>query len=89
MIAGYLDYIERLIERRTTFTMQQLSESIHKFLEFNEYQILQNAGTVSHAQIVKNVEQEYEKFRKIQERQFESDFDREIKKIVRHRDPAS
>lgn len=89
LIAGYLDYIERMIERRTAFTMQQLSESIGKFLEFNEYQILGNAGSVSHAKMEEKVEQEYAKFRIIQDRQFESDFDKEVRKIRQHRDTAS
>jgi hypothetical protein len=39
-ISAYFDYIERLIENKTSFTMQELSSSVEKFLEFNEYKIL-------------------------------------------------
>ncbi len=51
------------------------------FLQFNEYQILQDAGKVSHDVALQLAEQEYEKFRRMQDRDFESDFDREMKKI--------
>lgn len=39
-VSGYFDYIERLIENRTTLTMERLAESVNKFLEFNEYKVL-------------------------------------------------
>jgi len=51
------------------------------FLQFNEYQLLKDAGKVSHEVAVTLAEKEYDKFRVIQDRDFESDFDREIKKI--------
>lgn len=51
------------------------------FLQFNEYQILKDAGKVSHEVAMQLAEKEYEKFRVIQDRNFESDFEREIKKI--------
>ncbi|GAA3923800.1 hypothetical protein GCM10022209_16290 [Chitinophaga oryziterrae] len=52
------------------------------FLQFNEYQILKDAGTVSHAVAIKLAEKEYEKFRITQDENFESDFDKEIQKIT-------
>lgn len=89
LITGYLDYIERLIEKRTTFTMQTLSESIQKFLTFNEYAILENAGVVSHADMERIVEKEYEKFRTIHDREVVSDFDRQVQKITEIRGTSS
>lgn len=47
-IGSYFDYIERLVERRTVFTMEEFASSICKFLEFNEYDVLQDKGRVSH-----------------------------------------
>lgn len=79
-ISGYFDYIERLIENRTTFTMEQIAESVNKFLEFNQYKVLDGKGRISH----KNAEQkafiEYDEFNKTQE--IESDFDKEVKKLL-------
>jgi len=52
------------------------------FLQFNEYQILKNAGKVSNSVAKQLAEDEYEKFRVVQDREFESDFDREMKKVM-------
>ena len=82
-ISGYFDYIERLIENRTTFTMESLAESVNNFLEFNEYKILEGKGAVSHKSAEKRAYSEYDEFNKIQK--IESDFDREIKKMIDNR----
>jgi hypothetical protein len=73
-ITGFFDYIENIIERRSTFTMEQFSESVNKFLEFNEYEVLEGFGSVSRHQAEDKAHIEYEKFNKIQ--CIESDFDR-------------
>ena len=52
-VTAYFDYIGGLIERRNTFTMQTLAESIDRFLSFNEYQILEGKGNVSKKQVKK------------------------------------
>ena len=46
-VTGYFDYIEDLIERETTFTMNDLAISINEFLSFRKYDILQGKGTLS------------------------------------------
>ena len=79
-ISGYFDYIERIIKNHTTFTMQSLADSVNKFLEFNEYKILENKGTISRDQAEKKAFGEYEEFNKIQK--IESDFDLEVKNIL-------
>jgi len=79
-VGGYFDYIERIIENHTTLTMEKLAESVNKFLEFNEYRILENSGRVSRSQAEQKAFDEYEAFNKVQK--IESDFDREMKKIL-------
>jgi len=81
-IGGYFDYIERLIENRQTLSMQDISDSVNKFLEFNEFKILDGKGKISHTQAKEKAFKEYEAFNKIQK--IESDFDKEIKKILNH-----
>jgi len=79
-VSGYFDYIERLIENRTTLTMEKLAESVNKFLEFNEYRVLDGKGKIAHKDAEQKASAEYEDFNKIQK--IESDFDREIKKLL-------
>ena len=70
----YLDYAELQAERQNAKTMEDWIEKLDGFLEFNDYEILQDAGNVS-AKVAKELaEDEYEKFRPIQDRAFESDF---------------
>ncbi len=78
-ISGYFDYIERIIKNHTTFTMDSLSSSVNKFLEFNEYKILENNGSISRNQAEQKAFTEYEEFNKTQK--IESDFDKEMKKM--------
>jgi hypothetical protein len=79
-IGAYFDYIERLIENRQTLSMQDISDSVNRFLEFNEFEILDTKGKISHAQAKEKAFKEYEEFNKIQK--IESDFDKEIKQIL-------
>jgi hypothetical protein len=78
-VTGYFDYIENLIERENTFTMEALSESVDKFLNFNEYKILEGKGKISHQQALTKANVEYERFNKTQK--IISDFDKQIKKL--------
>lgn len=79
-VAAFFDYIERIIEQRTSFTMAGFAESVDKFLAFNEYQILEGYGNISREQAEQKVLAEYEKFNKQQ--RIESDFDRQVKKLL-------
>ena len=78
-IGAYFDYIEMIIENRQELSMNDVSESVNKFLEFNEFKILEGKGKVSHLQAKEKALKEYEKFNKTQK--IESDFDKEMKKI--------
>lgn len=79
-VSGYFDYIERLIENRRIFTMEELAESVNRFLEFNHYKILDGKGKVSHKEAEQKAFTEYDEFNKTQE--IESDFDKEVKKLL-------
>lgn len=83
-VSAFFDYIEGIIERRNTFTMESFAESVNKFLSFNEYQILEGFGSVSRKQAELKAIAEYEKFNKQQ--RIESDFDREVKKLLQRKD---
>jgi len=78
-VTGYFDYIEGLIERENTFTMEQLADSINKFLAFNNYKILRGKGSISKLQADKKAIKEYDEFNKTQK--IISDFDKEIRKL--------
>ena len=68
--------------RQKLMKMSDWIDKLDAFLRFNEYEVLQNAGTVS-AEVAKNLaEHEYEKFRITQDRKYESDFDKEIKRFM-------
>jgi len=78
-VSSYFDYIEGLIERENTFTMEQLSESVNKFLTFNEYKILQRKGSISKIQADKKAIGEYDEFNKTQK--IISDFDKHVQNL--------
>lgn len=80
-VTAYFDYIEGLVERRNTFTMRELADSIDRFLSFNEYEILEGKGSISKKQADSKAIQEYEKFNRTQK--IISDFDKHIMKIMR------
>ncbi len=80
-VTGYFDYIEDLIEREHVFNMEEFEKSINEFLSFRKYDILIGNGTVSHKQAKQKAESEYEIFNRTQK--IESDFDKEVKKMVK------
>lgn len=79
-VSAFFDYIEGIIERRNTFTMEGFADSVDKFLSFNEYRILDGYGSISRQQAAQKAFAEYEKFNKQQ--RIESDFDHEVKKLL-------
>lgn len=82
-VTMYLDYAENQAARLISMKMTDWVKKLDAFLQFNEYDILNNAGKVSHEVAKELAEQEYEKFRIIQDKTFESDFDKEVKKLQR------
>ena len=79
-ISSFFDYIERIIENRTVMKMKNLAESVNKFLEFNEFRVLEGKGKISFKQAEEKAFLEYELFNKTQK--IESDFDRFSKKLL-------
>lgn len=79
-ISGFFDYIENIIENRQTFTMIEFAESVNKFLDFNEYKILQGNGTVSKTVAEEKALGEYQEYNRFQ--LIESDFDKSVKKFM-------
>ena len=82
IVTMYLDFAELQAERQIPMKMADWITRLDAFLQFNEYRILKDAGKVSHDVAMKLAEEEYSKFRVTQDRNFESDFDREVKKIT-------
>ncbi len=82
IVTMYLDYAELQAEKHIIMTMKDWIKKLNAFLNFNEYEILNNPGKVSSETAKKLAENEYEKFRIKQDKEFESDFDKEIKKFL-------
>ena len=79
-VSGYFDYIEDLIERENTFTMEQFAASINEFLAFRRYDILPDKGHISQAQAQQKAFAEYDVFNRTQ--RINSDFDKQIKRLT-------
>lgn len=79
-ISGYFDYIEDLIERENTFTMEEFGQSVNEFLTFRRYEILKDKGSITKRFADERAKDEYEKFNKKQ--RIVSDFDKEVKKML-------
>ncbi len=81
-VTMYLDYAEDQAERSIPMTMKDWATKLNAFLQFNERDILAHPGKVSQAVAKAFAESEFEKYRIVQDRLFESDFDRHIKKAL-------
>ena len=76
LVSMYLDYAELQAERRIPMSMEDWAKRLDGFLEFNGNEVLTGPGKISAEQAKLHSETEYEKYRIIQDRLFESDFDR-------------
>src|SRR3989338_1835252 len=81
----YLDYAEMEAARGKAMTMKDWIKKLNAFLKFSEYEILTNAGKISHEVAETLALNEFEKYRKEQDKNYISDFDREVKKIAEKR----
>lgn len=81
IVSAYLDLAENLAERQIVTTMQEWIDFLHNFLELSNYPILTDKGKISALEARLKAEQEYEVYRKIQDKNYISDFDKEIKRI--------
>ncbi len=81
-ISAFFDYIENITEKRIAMRMQDLAQSVDKFLNFNEYRILEGKGNISKKDAEEKAFSEYEIFNRKQ--QIYSDFDKMTKKMISH-----
>ena len=81
IVSMFLDYAENQAARQIPMKMQDWVQKLDAFLQFNEYEILHDAGRVSHEVAKRLAEEEYERFRVGQDRSFESDFERATKRL--------
>ena len=82
IVTMYLDYAELQAVRGKLMHMRDWIEKLNAFLKFSEYEILTNAGKISHEVAAALALKEYEVYKKQQDRLYESDFDREVKKFL-------
>jgi hypothetical protein len=81
LVNAYLDVAEDMAQRKIPMTMQDWETRLNRFIEATDREVLQDAGKVT-AEIAKaHAESEFEKYRIVQDRLFESDFDRLLKQI--------
>jgi len=85
-VTMYLDYAETQAEQNIPMTMDDWVKRLNAFLQFNQKDILENAGKVTQAIAKAFAESEFEKYRIIQDKLFESDFDKIIKQIDKKKD---
>jgi len=86
LVSAYLDIAEDMAQRKIPMTMQDWETRLNRFIEATDREILQDAGRVT-AEITRaHAESEFEKYRIVQDRLFESDFDRVVKQVPQHGD---
>jgi len=78
----YLDYAELQAVRNKPMSMKDWTEKLNAFLKFSEYEILTNAGSISHEVALALANNEYAAFKKKQDKNFISDFDKEVKRLT-------
>lgn len=80
-VTGYFDYIEDLIERENTFTMEEFAASVNEFLAFRRYDILRDKGKISSKMAKEKASAEYDEFNKTQK--ITSDFDKAVNRMLK------
>jgi hypothetical protein len=83
IVTMYLDFAELQAERQVPMKMTDWVARLEAFLQFNEYNVLKDAGKISATIARQLAEKEYNKFRVVQDKNFESDFDKEVKRITK------
>lgn len=81
IVSAYLDLAESRAERQIPTTMEDWVKFLHQFLELSSFPILKDRGKISALEANIKAEQEYDKYRILQDKNYESDFDKEIKRL--------
>ena len=76
IVSMFLDYAENQARRQNLMSMDDWAYRLDSFLQFNEYDVLSNAGKISKKVADNLAKEEFKKYRIIQDREFESDFDK-------------
>lgn len=82
-MSAFLDLAEDMAERHIPMTMEDWATRLDRFIKMTDRQILNNSGKVTHELAKASAETEFEKYRIKQDRLFESDFDRKVKKLTK------
>lgn len=82
IVNAYLELAEDRARRKIPMSMEDWSKRLDAFLEFDEREVLQSSGKFSAKLAQTHAESEFEKYRIVQDRLFESDFDKAVKKLV-------
>jgi hypothetical protein len=75
LVSMYLDYAELQADRNIPMTMEDWAKRLDKFIEFNGAELLVSAGKISHEEAIIHAQTQFEKYRIVQDKVFESDFD--------------
>jgi hypothetical protein len=86
IVSMYLDYAENQAARQIAMRMADWVNKLDAFLQFNEYEVLNNAGKVSHEVAKQLAYEQYEQFRVVQDQTFVSDFEQEVKRLTGRQD---
>lgn len=82
IVSAWLDLAEERARRKIPMTMEDWAKRLDGFLNFTELEILRDSGRVSMEAAKQHAESEFEKYRIVQDRLFESDFDKSIKSLL-------
>ncbi|PLX25417.1 cell filamentation protein Fic [Candidatus Parcubacteria bacterium] len=82
IVTLYLDFAELQATNGRLMKMNDWIQKLDDFLKISEKELLKNAGTVSHKQAIEKANEEYKKYREIEDKKYISDFDREMKKLI-------
>jgi hypothetical protein len=88
IVNAYLDLAEERAKRKIPMTMEDWARRLDLFLEFDEREILQDTGKITARLAKTHAESEFEKYRIVQDRLFESDFDRVVKQLKQKEDDS-
>ena len=83
IVSAYLDLAENRASRQILMKMADWVQFLNRFIKLSDYPILRDAGKISKLKAELKVITEYEKFRVVQDKTFQSDFDREVKKYLK------
>jgi hypothetical protein len=83
LVNMFIDFAELRALNQQIMTMKDWLKQIEKFLNFTDQQILRHAGQISHSMALAKAEEEYEKYRVQRDKEYLSDFDRELAKLAK------